>query len=150
MKKWLILALTLLSFALVSAETNCSFDYSNTEQFLSSFDSINSKLSTCNLMIPESFNFALKNKVIRVSVYTDSKTENFYISTSTDRISSINSGMLTDYSYYVLLSKDTFDSILQSEDKVGAFYENLENGNIVVDPQGFTASITWFFANLFF
>jgi hypothetical protein len=101
-------------------------------------------------MIPESFNFALKNKVIRVSVYTDSKTENFYISTSTDRISSINSGMLTDYSYYVLLSKDTFDSILQSEDKVGAFYENLENGNIVVDPQGFTASITWFFANLFF
>jgi hypothetical protein len=33
---------------------------------------------------------------------------------------------------------------------VGAFYENLENGNIVVDPQGFTASITWFFANLFF
>lgn len=141
--------LLLVSFA--AAEDDCTFEYSNTQEFLSSMNEINSKLSSCELMIPESFNFALKNKNVFISIDMNSEeTEQFYISIVEGRISSLNTDVLERYSYYVMLNEGTMDSILQSDNKIDSFLTNIDNGNIVVDPRGLIATMTWFLANLFF
>lgn len=152
--KWLmfsILFVSLFSF-FASAEVDCSaFDYSSTNELLSSMDEINSKLSMCNVMIPEDFNFALKNKNIFVSIDMNSgETEEFYISIVEGKISSLNTDILERYSYYIFLSETTMNEILQSDNMLDTFLTNLDNGNIIIDPRGMIATMTWFFANLFF
>lgn len=136
----------------VVAQTECStFDYSTTVELLVGVTAINSQLSSCNVAVPEDFSFALNNKNILVTVNMNSnEIEQFYVSIANDRISSISSGAPEEYAYYVVLSEATLDDILQSENILDAFFTNLNNENIVVDPQGFMATMTWFFANFFF
>lgn len=152
MKKLMIVFLGVLLFvAFSSAQTDCTFEYSSTTQLLSSFEQINSKLSTCNVAIPEDLSFALKNKNILVSIIMDSsEIEEFYISIGNDRILSITPGAPEKYSYSLASTEDALDAVLQSENMVDTFFIYLDKGNIAVDPQGFMATMTWFFANLFF
>jgi hypothetical protein len=127
MKKLMILFSGFFLFvAISSAQTDCTFEYSNTSQLLSSFEQINSKLSNCNVSITED------------------------LSIGEDRISSVNSGAPQQYSYAILVTEDALDSILQSDNMASSFFTSLDRGNIAVDPQGFMATMTWFFAKLFF
>ncbi len=153
MKKVIIVLLGFFLFlALTSAQVDCTnFAPTTTVEILSQMPQINAQLEICNLQIPEDFNFALNNKNIFVLIDMNSgETEAFYISIVEGKISSINQDPLDEYSYYVVLSESTMDNILQSDNKLDTFLTNLDNGNIMVDARGFIATMTWFFANLFF
>lgn len=151
--KWLIftaLFISIFSF-FASAQQNCmAFDSNSTLDLIADIPSISSQLSSCNLILPEQLSI-LNNKNILITIELNSgSNQTFYISFLDNSISALALGQPAVYSYNIILSENTGDNILQSENIIDTLLLELENKNVVVDPQGFWATTVWFFANLFF
>ena len=136
--------------SLTSAASCLSMNAQNTQNFLSEISSLNSQLSSCAITIPNAAYRLIGDGNILVSVsMNDGSTEQFYATISNQVLSGLALGAPQSYSYEILLSEATLNSILSSSDVFNEILVAVQNNDIVVRGSSLWGRVKWFFAQFF-
>jgi len=154
MKK-IILFLVPVLFLIFSfqASASCSIydlkiNATNTQSFIDEIPSINDQLEKCPVQLPSPADKFVKNDVILVKIKEENEDKSFRVFIEDSKLTKIEEGD-GEADYIFEINESDFDSILQSEDKMGTFAYLHGKKKVKMRGVGFFNQFKMFVANFF-
>ncbi|MBI2044293.1 hypothetical protein HYT24_02935 [Candidatus Pacearchaeota archaeon] len=126
-----------------------SYDYDDLDEFLADIPSLNEQLQSGSVMLPGSAGILVKTGNVSVNIeMDDGSSKSFYFTLEDKKITGVGEGTPLESAYEISTNEDTVNTVLESEDKVGAMVSAYDNKEVNLEAHGFMNKIKLFFAKI--
>ncbi len=122
MKKIILLVMFVLMTSAVYAQCKVTINSKTTKAFLNEIPSLNTQLQSCPIKLPGTVSALLGTGTVRVDVgMNDGSTSMFFFTLQGSTVTGITTANSIN-NYLVQTDEDAVDALLQSNNKIGAFF----------------------------